>query len=210
MRLPAGSNLRVGGRSAQGMESRWQPKTGRLALQAAARPRGQETHVSRPPAYYSSVTPSANRRETVEALHWDQEPPRSQAAKRATHSRARSEVQKAADGPKGNQPGACGPPASVGCCPQAAAGEHHPTGTKLEGTVQHNSRAPMALTGPCSGGRRGLDRAGHPHLPAGASSQGSSPATPLLLMAAAHGHGNETGATWPEGLTLSAAGRSFR
>ena len=44
-------------------------------------------------------------------------------------------------------------------------------------------------SGPCSGGRRGLDRAGHPHSPVGTSSQGSSPATPLLLMAATHGHG---------------------
>ena len=47
----------------------------------------------------------------------------------------------------------------------------------------------MAHKGPCSGGCRGLGRAGHPHLPAGASSQDSSHATPLLLTAAAHGHG---------------------
>ena len=68
------------------------------------------------PAYYTSMRYSANRRETVEALHWDQASSRSQAAKRATHSLARSteaaqglsgEVEKAANGPKGKRPGAC-------------------------------------------------------------------------------------------------------
>ena len=37
------------------------------------------------PAYYTSMRDSANRRETVEALHWDQGSSRSQAAKRGTH-----------------------------------------------------------------------------------------------------------------------------
>ena len=71
-RLPA---IPCGGRSAQGMEPRWQPKTGRLALQVAVdsgssgRSRNSREQA---PAYYTSVRPSANRRETVEALHWDQ------------------------------------------------------------------------------------------------------------------------------------------
>ena len=42
------------------------------------------------PAHYTSVRHSANRRETVEALHWDLASSPSQAAKRATHSLAQS------------------------------------------------------------------------------------------------------------------------
>ena len=41
-----------------------------------------------------------------------------------TKHRGAGELQKAADGPKGKRAGASRPPASVGCCPQAAAGEH--------------------------------------------------------------------------------------
>ena len=39
---------------------------------------------------------------------------------------------------------------------------------------------------------QGTEQAGHPHLPVGASSQGSSPATPPRTMTAAHGHGRSS------------------
>ena len=69
-----------------------QPKTGELNLQAAVdsgsagRSRSSREQAA---AYYTSVK-QANRRETVEALHWDQGSSLAHAAKRASQSLARS------------------------------------------------------------------------------------------------------------------------
>ena len=110
------------------------------------------------PAYYTSVRHQANRRETGEALHWDQGSSLAHAAKRASHSLTRStevmpgRTREQVMAHRGNWPGACRPPASVGCYPQAAAGEHGPTGKSLrqEATACHNSWAPIGFKGPCS------------------------------------------------------------
>ena len=70
------------------MEPKLQPKTGRLALQAAVdsgssgRSRSSREQA---PAYYTSMRQSANQRKTVEALHWNQGSSRSQAAGQPTH-----------------------------------------------------------------------------------------------------------------------------
>ena len=75
------------------MELRLQPKTGRLALQAAvdlgSAGRSKSSR-EQAPACYTGVRHPANRRETIVALHWDQGSSLSHAAKRATHSLTRS------------------------------------------------------------------------------------------------------------------------
>ena len=120
-----------------------QPKTGELNLHAAVdsgsagRSRSSREQA---PAYYTSVRQQANRRETVEALHWDQGSSRSQAAKRASQSLARSteavpgcaseqvRCKRQQVAHRGKRPGACRPPPTVDCYPEAAASESGPAG----------------------------------------------------------------------------------
>ena len=84
-----------GGPTAPGMELRLQPKTGGLALQttvdlgSAGRSRSSREQV---PASCTRVRHQTNRRETVEALHWNQGSSQAHAAKRVSHSLTRSTV----------------------------------------------------------------------------------------------------------------------
>ena len=72
---------------------------------------------------------------------------------------------------------------------------------------QYSAKAErMASEGHTAVGAR--ERAGHPHLPAGANSQGSSPATLQLRTAAAHGHGR--GGRWKGCLESSVLAVSAR
>ena len=73
-----------GCRCARKREPRWQPKTGEVRGYSDSSGRARSL-CEQAPAYYTSMRHSANRHETVEALHWDQGSLRSQAAKRATH-----------------------------------------------------------------------------------------------------------------------------
>ena len=78
----------------------------------------------------TSMRPSANRRETVWALHWDQRSSRSQAARRATHSLARGteaaqglsgEVQKGSQWPNGQAAGGQQAPGMSGLLPAGSS-----------------------------------------------------------------------------------------